>query len=96
MRTTTIRLPDELKARVAEAARQTGTTPNGFILAAIAEKVERTELRARFDAEVERRYAGIVESGQTITWREMRGYLEARIAGTPAKRSAARRLAKQR
>ncbi|NCT87817.1 CopG family transcriptional regulator [Stenotrophomonas acidaminiphila] len=36
--TTTIRLPDELKARIAEMAKETGMTPHGFILEAIAEK----------------------------------------------------------
>src|SRR5690606_30854536 len=92
--TTTIRLPDELKSRVADVARRTGTTPHGFILEAIAEKAERTELRAEFDAEAERRYASIVESGRTIPWRDMRDHLEARAAGKPAKRPAARRLAK--
>ncbi len=34
MGTTTIRLPDELKARVAAAAKQAGTTSHNFILEA--------------------------------------------------------------
>src|SRR3546814_20149299 len=38
MSTTTIRLPDELKARIAEAAKRAGTTSHNFILEAIAEK----------------------------------------------------------
>jgi predicted transcriptional regulator len=38
MSTTTIRLPDELKARVARAAKRAGTTAHGFIVEAIAEK----------------------------------------------------------
>ena len=38
MSTTTIRLPRELKERVARAAERAGTTPHGFILEAIAEK----------------------------------------------------------
>ncbi|WP_396190587.1 DUF1778 domain-containing protein, partial [Flavobacterium sp.] len=44
--TTTIRLPDDLKARIADAAKQVGTTTHSFILAAIAEKAEQVELRA--------------------------------------------------
>lgn len=94
MSTTTIRMPDELKARIAEAAKRAGTTSHNFILEAIAEKADLAERRADFDAVAEQRYARIVESGKTIPWDEMRSYLEARIAGKPARRPAARKLAK--
>lgn len=94
MSTTTIRLPADLKTRVAIAAKRSGTTPHGFILDAIAEKAARQELRENFEAEADARFARIVESGKTIPWATMRGYLEARIAGTPARRPAARKLAR--
>lgn len=94
MGTTTIRLPDALKARVAEAARLAGTTPHGFILDAIAEKAELAERRAEFDGVAEQRYARLLESGKTIPWNEMRGYLEDRIAGKATPRPAPRTLAK--
>ncbi|MBO9875457.1 MULTISPECIES: ribbon-helix-helix protein, CopG family [Xanthomonas] len=45
MSTTTIRLPDALKARVAKAAEAAGTTSHNFILEAIAEKAELAERR---------------------------------------------------
>ena len=95
MSTTTIRLPDALKTRVAAAAKHAGTTAHGFILDAIAEKAERAEHRAEFDAVAERRYARIVETGETIPWEKMRGYLEDRIAGKVARRPAPRKLAKR-
>lgn len=94
MSTTTIRLPDELKARIAQAARRAGTTSHNFILEAIAEKADLAERRADFDAVAEQRYARIVESGDTIPWSEMRGYLEARIAGKPARHPSIRKLAR--
>jgi predicted transcriptional regulator len=94
MSTTTIRLPDELKARVAKAAGRAGTTPHSFILDAIAEKAEQAERRADFDVVAEERYAHIVETGKTIPWSEMRGYLEGRVAGKLVKRPVARKLAK--
>ncbi|MCH1909769.1 MULTISPECIES: ribbon-helix-helix protein, CopG family [Stenotrophomonas] len=93
MGTTTIRLPDELKARVAEMAKETGMTPHGFILEAIAEKAALAQRRADFEAEAERRHAGIAASGKTIPWNEMRSYLERRVAGQTARRPAARKLA---
>jgi uncharacterized protein (DUF1778 family) len=41
MFTTTIRLPGGLKSHVAAAAKRAGTTAQGFILEAIAERAER-------------------------------------------------------
>ena len=43
MSTTTIRLSDDLKERVARAARRAGTTSHNFILEAIAEKADEAE-----------------------------------------------------
>ena len=94
MSTTTIRLTDELKARVAAAAGRAGTTPHNFILEAIAEKAAQAERRAEFDEVAEERYARMVETGKAIPWSEMRSYLEGRVAGKAVKRPAARKLAK--
>ena len=94
MPTTTIRLPDDLKARIATAAKHAGMTAHGFILEAIVEKTEQAERRADFDAIAENRYAGIVATGKTIPWQEMRVYLEARMAGKATKRPVARKLAR--
>ena len=44
MTTTTIRLDDDLKSRVAAAARREGKTAHAFILEAIAQTVEQAEL----------------------------------------------------
>jgi len=94
MSTTTIRLPEDLKARVAAAARRSNTTAHAFILEAIAERAAQEDLRAAFDAVAEDRHAGIVASGKTIPWQEMRGYLEARLFGKAAKRPIARKLSR--
>ncbi len=95
MSTTTIRLPDELKARVALAAEQAGTTAHQFILQAIAEKTAQAELRSDFYAVADERYADIVATGKTISWADMRGYLESRIAGkADAPKPVAKKLAR--
>ena len=94
MSTTTIRLPEDLKARITAAAKRAGTSTHAFILEAIAEKAEQEERRADFDAVAEERYSRIVSSGKTIPWQEMRGYLEERLAGKKAKRPAAHKLAR--
>jgi len=94
MSTTTIRLPQDLKASVASAAKRLGKTPHGFILEAIAEKAEQEDRRADFDQVAEDRYAEIVASGKTIPWSAMRDYLEARVAGKTPRRPVAKRLAR--
>jgi predicted transcriptional regulator len=94
MSTTTIRLPQDLKARVAAAAKRAGTTAHSFILEAIAEKAAEDERRTDFQDIAEKRYAGIAASGKTIAWSEMRAYLEKRIEGKKVRRPSARKLAR--
>lgn len=94
MPTTTVRLPAELKERVARAAKRAGTSAHALILAAIAERVDEEEQRNDFHDTAERRYAEIVASGRAIPWSEMRTYLEQRLAGKQAARPAARKLAR--
>jgi len=94
MPTTTIRLSDTLKARVAAAAERAGVSPHSFIVDAIAASTDLEEQRRDLEEVAERRYAKLVASGRSVPWREMRRYLEARAAGVKAKRPAARKLAR--
>jgi predicted transcriptional regulator len=73
-------MPEDLKARIASAAERAGKTTHSFILEAIAEKAEREELRADFDAEADARFAKIVSSGETIPWSDMGGRLFTHVA----------------
>lgn len=93
MPTTTIRIPEELKARVAAVAEQAGVTSHSFILQAIAEKTQQAELRRDFEEEAEKRYANIIATGEIIPWNDMRGYLESYLAGdTAASKPSAKKL----
>ena len=94
MSTTTIRLPEDLKARVAAAAKRAGTTSHSFILEAIAEKADQAERRADFHDMAEKRYATLLASGKTIPWEKVRSYLEDRIAGKAVARPVAKKLAR--
>lgn len=89
MSTTTIRLPDDLKARVLRAAENAGITPHGFILEAIAEKTGRRERHGQFHDIANRRLAAIRKTGKTIPWRDVRAYLEKRADGGKAVRPGA-------
>jgi predicted transcriptional regulator len=94
MTTTTIRLSDELKARVTEAAKRAGTTAHGFILEAIAEKTALDEKRAGFIDKAEGRYARIIASGESIAWDDMKTYLKAKIANKDTSLPKSRKLAR--
>lgn len=94
MSTTTIRLPEDLKSRIADAAERAGTTAHSFILEAISEKVNQDERRSEFHELAEQRYANIVANGKTIPWDQMRSYLEDRVAGKKVTRPTAKKLAR--
>lgn len=94
MSTTTIRLSDALKARIAKAAEAAGTTSHNFILEAIAEKTEQAERRNEFHALAEQRWAEFLETGESIPWEQMRDYLLDRAHGKAGLRPQARKFAK--
>jgi len=94
MSTTTIRLPEDLRVRVAAAAKRAGKTSHSFILEAVAEKAEREEQRNDFEELADKRFAQIIETGKTIPWNEMRKYLEERLAGKAPRRPTARKFAR--
>jgi predicted transcriptional regulator len=81
MPTTTIRIEDDLKARVANAAKRAGKTAHAFILDAIAATVEQAELEEEFDRLAEQRWAHVLATGETVPWNEAKAWLEARARG---------------
>jgi predicted transcriptional regulator len=93
MSTTTIRLTDELKARVARAAQAAGTTAHGFIVEAIADKAAMMEQRADFHTQAQERFDTMGKTGKAIPWSDVRSYLQQRAEGLSPARPRARRLA---
>jgi len=79
--TTTIRIPDELKARVARLAEAEGVSPHSLIIDAIAEKADILERRQSFHQEALERLARMEATGMGIEWEDMERYLRARMAG---------------
>ena len=94
MSTTTIRLSEDLKKRIAQVAERTGTSAHAFVLGAIEAGVESAERRSEFYETAERRYAGVAESGKAIPWSEMRSYLLNRVNGKTAPRPKPKKLAR--
>ena len=92
MSTTTIRLPDDLKARLSKVAKKLGSSSHALILDAISERVEAEERRSAFLTTAEKRYAKLAESGETISWEEMKVYLRNRTSGKKVNRPNPRKL----
>ena len=92
MTTTTIRLEDDLKARVAVAAEREGKTAHAFILDAIAQTVEQAELDEAFRRVAEKRWTNVLDTGKTVPWDDARAYLKARALGGRGRKPAARKL----
>ena len=92
MTTTTIRLPDELKARVAQAASEAGQTAHGFILEAIQLRTAQIEARREFVHEAGMRLEEMDRTGMVVPWDEARRYLMDRAAGKKTARPKARKL----
>jgi predicted transcriptional regulator len=88
-----LRIPEEVKKRVARLARTQDVTPHGFMLAAIREKVEADEARAAFHAEAKRRLARMKKAGTGIPAEEVFEYLRHRAEGKMAERPKARKVA---
>jgi predicted transcriptional regulator len=90
--TTTIRLDDPLKARLAAAAERAGKTSHAFILDAIARTVEQAEHDEDFHRVAEERWLKILATHKTVDWGAAKDWLEARSRGERPRKPAARKL----
>lgn len=81
MSTTTIRISDELKARIAKVAKTAETTPHAFMLEALTEATARAEADAELRRLASQRWAGLKRTGLSVPWDDARAWLESRAAG---------------
>ncbi|WP_373425428.1 CopG family ribbon-helix-helix protein [Variovorax boronicumulans] len=89
MSTTTIRLDDELKARIAAAAARSDKSSHAFILEALSDLVERSELDEELHRIADKRWAALQRTGESVAWEDAAAYLKARAAGKKVRRPAA-------
>ena len=92
MATTTIRIEEDLKGRVAAAAERAGKSAHAFILDAIAQTVEQVELDEEFHRVADERWAKVLVTGKTVPWDDAKAYLEARARGERPRKPVARKL----
>jgi predicted transcriptional regulator len=89
MSTTTVRLPDDVKTRVASLARQAGVSAHNYIVQAVEQQMLRDEARADFVREARERLDEMDRGGEGAPWDDVRTWLLARAAGRPAARPGA-------
>jgi len=95
MSTTTLRLPDELRARLARLAEAQGTTSHALMVEMLAESAQQREARAAFEAEAERRWRKMVRTGEYLELDDLRGYAQALARGEQATAPTPRRMSKE-
>ncbi len=86
MPTTTIRIEDDLKARLAAAARA-GKTPHAFILDAITETVAQAETEQAFDQRAEARWTNLLNTGKSVAWDDAKAWLATRTEPPSSRRN---------
>ena len=84
MSTTTLKLPEELKERIASVAKAAGKTSHAFMVEALAARTALAERRRDFVAEQEVAQYGLVYAAD-----EVFSYLQDKIQGKPSKRPKA-------
>lgn len=88
---TTLKLPPELKDRVAEAAQAAGQSPHAFMVDAIEAQTRLAERRRQFVDSALQAEREVAESGWIYDGDEVLTYLQARISGQPVRRPRRRK-----
>ena len=92
MATTTIRIDDDLKVRVAAAAERAGKSTHAFILDTMAEAVERLEQETDFHNLADARWADLLATGETIPWDQAKAWIQARAKGERPQRPSSHKI----
>lgn len=90
MSTTSLKLPDDLKQRAANAAQQLGISPHAFMVSAIEQAATATEQRARLIADARLARNEMIETGKGVDADEVHAYLKAKVSGKKAAKPKAR------
>ncbi len=84
--TTSLKLPDELKDKVATLAQSVAQTPHAYMVEAITERVARDEKRGAFIDDANRSLRNFKRTGVAYTHAEVEKYILEKAAGkTPRK-----------
>ena len=86
MPTTTLKLPDDLKARIAPLAKAAGKTSHAWMVEALQAQVALADLRSEFLDEARHSAADVDAGGPVFAMEEVAAYLRGRLSGNGARR----------
>ncbi len=89
--TTTLKLPDEMKERIASAAEAADKTPHAWMVDALAAQIALDERRREFVESAFIAEQEVAEYGLVYDADEVFSHLQAKIAGKPVKAPKARK-----
>jgi len=92
MSTTTLKLPDELKERIASAAEAAGKSPHAFMIEALAAQTALAERRRAFVEAAQVAEQEVAEYGLVYDADEVFSYLHDKLSGKRGKRPKAVKL----
>lgn len=84
MGTTSVKLPDELKARAARVAQARGVSVHAFLVDAIRREIDASERRAEFIADAVQAREHFRTSGKGYSSEDVHAYLRNKTRGQPA------------
>jgi predicted transcriptional regulator len=84
--TTTLKLPEPLKARIAPLAEAAGKSPHAWMIEALEERVTQSEAYAAFMTEALEADREMTETGLGYAAEDVHRYLLAKLEGKPVKR----------
>ena len=79
--TTSLKLPDELKDKVATLSQGVAQTPHAYMVEAIAERVARDEKRRAFLDDADRALRNFKRTGIAYTFADVEKYILEKAAG---------------
>ena len=86
MSTTTLKLPEELKQRIAAAAADAGKSPHAFMVEALAAQTALAERRRAFVGAAHAAAQEVAQYGLVYDADEVFGYLQDKLKGKRPKR----------
>jgi len=84
--TTTLKLPEELKTRIAPLAKSAAKTPHAWMVEALETQAKLAEIRQSFINDALASAAEVDAGGPLYAMQDVHAYILARAAGKPAKR----------
>lgn len=84
--TTTLKLPEDLKARIAPLAEAAGKSPHAWMIEALEERVVQSEAYAEFVTDALEAEKQMLDTGEVFDADDVFAYMRDKVAGRRVKR----------